>query len=593
MAVHGSRRVLLQRLAALGAALVARPVLPAASEPIASAADFCGSGERGRRLWVPGDDGYLGRLAPTDGPVTLLASATRSPAAAASRGPLGYATRTRRRHYTNPTLVLQRGQRVRINLVNALAQPTIVHWHGLAVDGNNDGNGSFLVKPGGRYAYDFEVRNRSGMYWYHPHPHGLTAAQTYGGLYGAVVVEDDDERALRTALDLVPGRTEIPLIMQDRGPDAYRATPHDMTHGLVGRDLYVNGTQCPYLDVGSRIYRLRMLNAANARTLLIAFRTAKGAPVPFTLIGNDGGLLPSPARCERAFLATAERIDVLLDLRDAAVGDTIRLETLAFDAMHLEMAHAAAPDEHAGHAAPADPHAAHVAPSGATSPQAAHAAPADPHAAHAHHAGAHSPASDWPEGAPRALLELRVRRRIAYDRIIPPRLSTLPPIVTGNAAERTFRLGFADGRWRINDRVFEMGMPPIEVQRGHVETWLIRNDLSSMPHAMHLHGFAFEVLGREKSPGDVAALEVDPQGRLATDLGRKDTVLVWPGESVRVAVDFSHPYPGRAGLSLPLPQPRARRRRNDAAGGGRLASGQSATATLAPTNQLRPGAGSK
>jgi suppressor of ftsI/bilirubin oxidase len=137
-----------------------------------------------------------------------------------------------------------------------------------------------------------------------------------------------------------------------------------------------------------------------------------------------------------------------------------------------------------------------------------------------------------------------VRRRIAYDRIIPPRLSTLPPIVTGNAAERTFRLGFADGRWRINDRVFEMGMPPIEVQRGQVETWLIRNDLSSMPHAMHLHGFAFEVLGREKSPGGVGALEVDPQGRLATDLGRKDTVLVWPGESVRVAVDFSHPYPG-------------------------------------------------
>jgi len=437
--------------------------------------------------------------------------------------------------------VLQRGQRVRINLVNALVQPTIVHWHGLAVEGNNDGNGSFLVQPGGRYAYDFEVRNRSGMYWYHPHPHGLTAAQTYGGLYGAIVVEDDDERALRAALDLVPGRTEIPLIMQDRGAATYRATPHDITHGLVGSDLYVNGTKCPYLDVGSRVYRLRMLNAANARTLLIAFRTAKGAPVPFTLIGNDGGLLPKPARCDRTFLATAERIDLLLDLRDAAVGDTIRLETLAFDAMHLEMADAAPADEHAGHAAPADPHAGHAA---ASDPHAGHAAAADPQAVHAHHAGAHSLASDWPEGAPRALLELRVRQRTAYDRTVPERLSTLPPIATGKAAERSFRLGFAGGRWRINDRVFEMGMPPVEVRRGQVETWLIRNDASSMPHAMHLHGFAFEVLGREKSPGGVAALEVDPQGRLATDLGRKDTVLVWPGESVRVAVDFAHPYAG-------------------------------------------------
>jgi len=529
--VHAPRRALLQRLAALGVALAVRPAWPAAGELPLSAADFCGSGGRGRRLWVPGDDGYLGRLSPGERPVTLLASATRSPSAAVSRGPLGYATRTRRRHYTNPTIVLQRGQRVRVNLVNALAQPTIVHWHGLAVDGNNDGNGSFLVKPGGRYAYDFEVRNRSGMYWYHPHPHGLTAAQTYGGLYGAVMVEDDDERALRAALDLVPGRAEIPLIMQDRGPDTYRATPHDMTHGLVGSDLYVNGTKCPYLDVGSRIYRFRMLNAANARTLLIAFRTAKGALLPFTLIGNDGGLLPAPMRCERAFLATAERIDVLLDLRDAAVGDSILLQTLAFDAMHLEMAHAAPADPHAGHATPTDAHAGH-------SP------PADPHAAHAHSAGMHLPASAWPDGAPRALLELRVRQRIAFDRAIPERLSTLPPIAASSVAERTFRLGFADGRWRINDRVFEMGMPPIEVQRGKVETWLIRNDPSSMPHAMHLHGFPFEVLGREKSPGGVAALEIDPQGRVATDLGRKDTVLVWPGESVRIGVDFAHPYAG-------------------------------------------------
>ena len=42
----------------------------------------------------------------------------------------------------------------------------------------------------------------------------------------------------------------------------------------------------------------------------------------------------------------------------------------------------------------------------------------------------------------------------------------------------------------------------------------------------------------------VAALAIDAQGRLATDLGRKDTVLVWPGESVRVAIDFTHPFPG-------------------------------------------------
>jgi suppressor of ftsI/bilirubin oxidase len=29
-----------------------------------------------------------------------------------------------------------------------------------------------------------------------------------------------------------------------------------------------------------------------------------------------------------------------------------------------------------------------------------------------------------------------------------------------------------------------------------------------------------------------------------SDLGWKDTVLVWPGETVRVAIDFSHDFPG-------------------------------------------------
>ena len=31
------------------------------------------------------------------------------------------------------------------------------------------------------------------MYWYHPHHHGTVADQVFGGLYGAIIVEDDEE----------------------------------------------------------------------------------------------------------------------------------------------------------------------------------------------------------------------------------------------------------------------------------------------------------------------------------------------------------------------------------------------------------------
>ena len=134
--------------------------------------------------------------------------------------------------------------------------------------------------------------------------------------------------------------------------------------------------------------------------------------------------------------------------------------------------------------------------------------------------------------------------RVRYSARVPAQLSQIAPIAIDNVTERPLRLGFAKGRWRINDRVFVMGETPIETQRGTIETWLIRNYFNSMPHAMHLHGFHFQVLERQTSPDQVAALKVDSAGRLATDLGWKDTVLVWPGESVRVAIDFAMPFPG-------------------------------------------------
>jgi suppressor of ftsI/bilirubin oxidase len=301
---------------------------------------------------------------------------------------------------------------------------------------------------------------------------------------------------------------------------------------MLGDTVLVNGTACPYLDVATRIYRFRVLNASNARNYRLGFRTASGTPVAFTLIGNDGGLLPAPRVCNDAFVASAERLDVLLDLTGLDVGETVFLETRSFDPMHMESSAGAPAVDHAamGHTAPEADH-----------PAMGHAPPApaaDPHAKHAAHGGA------FPEGAQRALLQLRVREKTAYRASVPARLSSLSPIDVAQATERPLRLGFAKGRWRINDRVFAMGETPIEVKRNSVEVWLIRNYFNSMPHAMHLHGFAFEVLERQTSPEQVAALKIDERGRLATDLGRKDTVLVWPGESVRVAIDFACSFPG-------------------------------------------------
>jgi len=520
---------------------ILRAALAATVGPLASVrlpAATLGAGAecaRNQRLYLPADDGYLGRLRPRGRPIAIAAGPVGALPRGVTHGPYAYRAHFREHDYRNPTLVFERGERVRIRFDNRLTQPTVVHWHGLTLDTPNDGSGNFVVAAGEQYDYDFEIRNRGGLYWYHPHPHGSTAAQVYGGMYGLLEIEDDDNARLRHALDLVPGTTEWTLVMQDRRPGPYAPSEHDRTHGYLGNEMYINGAACGTREVANRIYRLRILNACNARTLRLAFRTRDGASLPFYLIGTDCGLLGKPLRCEEAFLASAERLDLLLDLRDAGKGDTIMLESLGFDPMHGEGQEAPAAPEPAAH-----DHAA-------ATDNADHAAMGHDHAAMAHdHAAmvAGASRSGWPEGTARAMLELRVGRKTSYERDLPHALSTVPQIATEGARERPFRLTYHKGRWSINDRTFVMGETPIEVARGTREVWLLRNYYTSMPHAMHLHGFQFDVLERETSPDQVKPLVVDDHGRLASDLGRKDTILVWPGESVRIAIDFSIPFPG-------------------------------------------------
>jgi suppressor of ftsI/bilirubin oxidase len=420
------------------------------------------------------------------------------------------------RTIANPTLVAAAGRPMRIALANALPEPTIVHWHGLATDTRNDGNGESLIPPGGRYDYAFELRNRAGLYWYHPHPHGATAAQIYRGLFGLIEVGDDDERLLRKALDLAPGTTELALVLQDRrvgDGDRYAPAPEDELLGWYGCQPHVNGVLRPHHDVAARRYRLRVLNASNARTYRLAFRRDDGTALPFMLIGTDGGLLERGIRCEQVLLSPAERLDLLVDFADVAKGGFVILESRGFDPMQAVTTPSTMRSEEstAGHG----------------------------------HSAAGPAAASMADGSAFDLLQFRIRASArGANPALPERLSRLPPVVAASGDERPLRLGFAKGRWRINDRVYDPQATPIEVARGASETWLLRNYHTSAPHAMHLHGFQFRVLERETSPDQLAPLAIDARGRLPTDLGFKDTVLVWPGESVRIAIDFRLPYAG-------------------------------------------------
>lgn len=220
-----------------------------------------------------------------------------------------------------PTFVLSRGLESRVRLTNGLDEETTIHWHGMVVDTPVDGHPSDAVHPGQAKDYNFPVIQRAAMNWYHPHPHTLTGKQVNLGLAGGYLIRDLEEEAL----GLPTGSHEVPLILRDalfdRGGNLNFKTSKS---GFKGTTPLVNGTLEPRLDVDTALYRFRMLNGANARV----FKLVLSNGAPFTVIGNDGGLLEAPVDVAEITISGGERLDLLVDFGGLKIGDTVMLQDL-------------------------------------------------------------------------------------------------------------------------------------------------------------------------------------------------------------------------------------------------------------------------
>jgi FtsP/CotA-like multicopper oxidase with cupredoxin domain len=421
--------------------------------------------------------------------------------------------------YLGPVIRLRRGQRVRIRFANQLAERSIVHWHGLEVPELADGHPRLAVNPGAEYVYDFEVTNRAGTYWYHPHPHTRTAAQVYQGLGGLLLVSDPEEEAL----GLPSGAGELHCVLQDRRFDANNqlvyagAAPSgrmpggmgrggmggmggmgqmmEVMNGWIGDRMLVSGRVEPTFDVDRRTYRVRLLNASNVRFYKLAWSDGS----PMTVIGGDGGLLER-ARTQRAItLAPAQRADVLLDLSAHARGTAVRLQSLAFpsaDVGSVGMGMMRMMGE----------------------------------------------ASPVPQGSPLTLMTLRVSGGQGRRFRVPERLSTDDFRPAPSAPVRRVPLNFMRMNWLLDGRVFDLKDVADEetVAAGSTHIWEFVNQPNpmgmAMAHPIHLHGRQFRVLSR--AGGSANALRES-----INDQGWTDTVVVLPGETVRAQVTFSR-HPG-------------------------------------------------
>jgi FtsP/CotA-like multicopper oxidase with cupredoxin domain len=228
-------------------------------------------------------------------------------------------------HVPGPLIRVRVGDRLIVHFTNALPGPTTVHWHGLRVPLRMDGVPGVSqppVNPGESFTYDFVVPD-AGLFWYHPHV--MSAAQVGFGLYGALLVEDPQQR-IGVADELVMVLSDMAL--NERGalesPEAGGSIAN--VFGREGTQVLLNGRKQSSLLVRSGApQRWRIVNAAKSRY----FNLDLGG-VPFKQIGGDGGLLEYAVERDTLMLAPGERADVLVTPQ-LKPGETITLRSIIFN----------------------------------------------------------------------------------------------------------------------------------------------------------------------------------------------------------------------------------------------------------------------
>ncbi|CAG9189472.1 Copper oxidase [Paraburkholderia tropica] len=378
-----------------------------------------------------------------------------------------------------PLIELREGDRVEIRVVNRLEQPTTMHWHGLPVPPDQDGNPSNPIAPGGEHVYRFTLpKGSAGTYWYHPHPHMQTAEQVFRGLAGPIVVRAGD--------DPLAAWPERHLFVSDLklAADASIA-PNSMMDWMNGREgqfVLVNGAREPMIDV-VRDERWRVWNACSARYLQLAFDGGR----TFAQVGTDGGLLAAPRDGLTALvLAPGERAELIVRAGQGA--SQARLLAAQYDRHKMAMSH-----------------------------------------------------GSLPPGPSVVLADVRFTPDAAAPTALPSSLRAIAPLGPARAQKSVgfseamdmhamhqpgaSNLAMPRGmKFMINGETYVPGRATLTSRRGDVENWTIANG-TDMDHPFHLHGTQFQVLSRE----------FDGKRIDEPYLAWRDTINVKPGEIVHIA----------------------------------------------------------
>jgi blue copper oxidase len=388
--------------------------------------------------------------------------------------------------FLGPTLILNKGQQVSINVTNQSGDTSTLHWHGLHVAPSNDGGPHTMIMDGMTWTPQFTVLDQAATYWYHPHFHGKTAEQTIKGAAGIIIVRDNDEAALNIPRRY--GLDDFPIIVQSAQFDDHN---QPMPRGMQDSTLLVNGTPAnngsiATLNIPAQVVRLRLLNASGERTFNFGLTNNR----PFKVIASDDGLLAAPVTATRIRLAPGERYQILIDATNLN-GQTINLMSYASE---LPMG------VQGGPTMPMPPG---------------------------------SPPMDSPlNGIDFNVLQLNITPpTINPITSIPATLIPATPLLVTDAnTTRTITFSAQnimsmDGPFYLNGNLFNMERIDYHIPLNNIEVWTVFNQ-TMIAHPFHLHDVPFYLLDRD---GNAVS---------AVEQGRKDVVLIESQETIRFITKF-------------------------------------------------------
>ncbi|MFZ4688154.1 MAG: multicopper oxidase domain-containing protein [Polymorphobacter sp.] len=246
-----------------------------------------------------------------------------------------------------PTLRFTEGEVAEVRVTNRLPEMASIHWHGILLDGPQDGapgfNGFAGIPPGTTHVYRFKLR-QFGTYWYHAHASG----QEQSGQYAALIVDPagpdpiayDREQvvllseATRESPQRILGNLKADSgyynwnkrtfgdLMRDAGKfgmdktlaerRAWGAMRMDATDiaDVTGYDLLINGqptARSPWIaaKAGERL-RLRVINGS-----AMSFMDVRIPGLAMTIVAADGRPVV-PVTVDEFRIGVAETYDVIV-----------------------------------------------------------------------------------------------------------------------------------------------------------------------------------------------------------------------------------------------------------------------------------------